>query len=71
MQRSTIKTNLALSFKNLLTPSRYFSKLRDLSLDDLSMKAECLRKDSPTKLHLPKQMGQDQLDHLEPDEPIT
>ena len=30
-----------------------------------------LRKDSPNKLYLPKQMGEDQLDDLELDGPIT
>ena len=30
-----------------------------------------LRKDSPNKLYLPKQMEKDQLDDLELDEPIT
>ena len=47
-------------FENLLTLSHYFSALKDLSLDGLAMQAECLRKDSPNKLYLPKQMGDDQ-----------
>ena len=55
-------------FKNLLTSSRYFSELEDLSLVGLALYAECPR-NSPNKLYLPKQMGEDQLDEL--DEPIT
>ena len=35
------------------------------------MKAECLKKDSPNKLYLPKQMGEDWEDDLELDGPIT
>ena len=35
------------------------------------MRGECLSKDSPNKLYLPKQMGEDQLDDLELDGPIT
>ena len=35
------------------------------------MKAECLRKDSPNKLYLSKQIREDQLDNLELNEPIT
>ena len=36
------------------------------------MLAECLRKDFPNKLYLPKQMGEDQqLNDLELDVPIT
>ena len=41
------KVRIALRFKNLLTSNRYFSELKDLSLDDLAIKAECLRKDYP------------------------
>ena len=37
----------------------------------LAMQSECLRKDSPNKLYLPKQMGEDQLDDLELDGQIT
>ena len=44
---------------------------KDLSLDGLGMQAECLRKDSPNKLYLPKQMGKDRLGDLELDGPIT
>ena len=33
--------------------------------------AECLRKDSPNKLYMPKEMGEDQSDDLELDGPIT
>ena len=33
--------------------------------------AKCLRKKSPTKLYLLKQMGEDQLNDLELDGPIT
>ena len=51
--------------------SRYFSELKDLSLDGLAMLAKCLRKDSPNKLYMPKQMGEDQSDDLELDGPIT
>ena len=58
-------------FENLLTSSRYFSKLNNLSLDGLAMEAECLRKDSLNKLYMPKQMGEDQSDDLELDGPIT
>ena len=58
-------------FENIVTSSRYFSELKDLSSDGLAMLAECLRKDSPNKLDLPKQMGKDQLDDLELDGPIT
>ena len=54
-----------------LNIERYFSELKDLSLDGLAMLAECLRKDSRNKLYLPKQMGEDQLDDLELDGPIT
>ena len=35
------------------------------------MQAECLRKDYPNKLYLQKQMGEDQLDDVELDGPIT
>ena len=62
---------VALRFKNLLTSSRYFPELNDLSLDGLIMQVECLRKDSPNKLYLPKQMGEDQLDDRELDGPIA
>ena len=62
---------VALKFENLLTSSRYFSELKDLSLDGLAMLAEYLRKDSPNKLYMPKQMGEDQSDDLELDGPIT
>ena len=55
---------VALRFENLSTSSRYFSESKDLSLDGLA-------KDSPNKLYLPKQMGEDQLDNLELDVPIT
>ena len=48
-------------YENLWTSSRYFSKLKDLSLDALAMYAECLRKYHPNKLYLPKQMENDQL----------
>ena len=54
---------VVLRFENLLTSSRYFFELKDLSLDGLAMKAECLRKDPTNKLYLPKQMGENQLDH--------
>ena len=50
---------------------RYFSKLKDLSLDGLAMSAECLRKDSQNKLFLPTQIREDQLDDLELDGPIS
>ena len=33
--------------------------------------SKILRKDSPNKLYFPKQTGEDQLDDLELDEPIT
>ena len=61
---------VALRIKNLSASSRYFSKLKDLSLDELAMRAECLKKDSPDKLNLPKLMEEDQLDDLELDGPI-
>ena len=61
----------ALRFENLLTPSRCFSKLKDVSLVGLAMYAVCLKKCSPNKLYLPKQMGEDQLDDLELNGPIT
>ena len=54
------KRCVALRFGNLSTSSRYFFELKDFSFDDLAMQAECLRKDSPNKLYLPKQMGEDQ-----------
>ena len=38
---------VALRFENLLTSSRYFFELKDLSLDGLSMQAECLTKKLP------------------------
>ena len=60
-----------LSLENLWSSSRYFSECKDLNLDGLAIKAECLRKDSPNKLYLPKQMGEDQLDDLEPDALVT
>ena len=55
---------VSLRFENLLALSGYFSELKDLSLDGLAMQAECLRQDSPNKLCLPKQMGENQLDDL-------
>ena len=61
----------ALRFENLETSSHYFSALKDLSLDGLAIQAECLRKDFPNKLYLPKQIAKDQLDNLELDRPIT
>ena len=57
--------------ENLLALSGYFSELKDLSLDDLAMQAECLRQDSPNKICLPKQMGENQLDDLALDGLIT
>ena len=48
-----------------------FSELKDLSLDGLTMQAECLRKGSPNKLYMPKQMEEDQSDDLELDGPIA
>ena len=38
-------------------------------LDSLAVQVECLRKDSPNKLYLPKEIGEDQLEDLEG--PIT
>ena len=46
-------------------------ELKDLSLDDLAMEAECRKKDSPNKLSGPKQRIVDQLDDLKLDGPIT
>ena len=66
-----LKRCVALRFKNLFTSNRYFSELQYLSLDGLAMLAECLRKDSPNKFYLPKQMGEVLLDDLELDRPIT
>ena len=63
MRSSKIRTSLNIEL--------FFSKLNDLSLDGLAMNAERLRKDSSCKLYWPKQMGEDQLDDLEPDGPIT
>ena len=44
--------------------------VKDFHLIDKGI-AKCLRKKSPTKLYLPKQMGEDQLNDLELDGPIT
>ena len=57
--------------KYLLTSSCYFPELKDLSLDGSAMQEECLKKDSPNKLYLLKQMGEDQSDDLELEGPIT
>ena len=43
-----------------VTSSRYFTELKDLSLDGLAIYAECLRNDSPNKFFLPKQTRKDQ-----------
>ena len=40
-------------------------------LDGLAMLTECLRKNFRNKLYLPKLIGKDQLDDLEPNEAIT
>ena len=48
-----------MTFENLLTSNRYCSELKGLSLDSLAMQTECLWKDYPNKLYLPKQMGED------------
>ena len=46
--------------KSLDIEPLHFSELKDIRLDDLAMYAECLMKNSPNKLYLPKQMGKDQ-----------
>ena len=54
--------------RNLLTSSRYFSVLKDLSFGHVSKMSQ---KRLPNKLYLPKQMGEDQSDDLKLDGPIT
>ena len=52
--------------KSLDIEPLHFSELKDIGLDGLAMYAECLMKNSPNKLYLPKQMGEDQqLDDLD------
>ena len=51
-------------FENLLTSSRYFSELKDLSLDVWPCKQNATKK-TPKQLYFPKQMREDQLDDLE------
>ena len=52
--------------KSLDIEPLHFSELKDIGLDGLAMYAECLMKNSPNKLYLPKQMGKDQqLDDLD------
>ena len=46
--------------KSLDIEPLHFSELKDIGLDGLAMYAECLMKNSPNKLYLPKQMGNDQ-----------
>ena len=43
--------------KSLDIERLHFSELKDIGLDGLAMYAECLMKNSPNKLYLPKQMG--------------
>ena len=45
--------------------------LLQIERSQLRWYTECLRKDSPNKLYMPKQMGEDQTDDLELDGPIT
>ena len=52
--------------KSLDIEPLHFSELKDIGLEGLAMYAECLMKNSPNKLCLPKQMGKDQqLDDLD------
>ena len=52
--------------KSLVIESLHFSELKDIGLNGLAMYAECLMKNSPNKLYLPKQMGKDQqLDNID------
>ena len=46
--------------KSLDIEPLHFSELKDIGLDGLAMYAECLMKNYPNKLYLPKQMGKDQ-----------
>ena len=46
--------------KSLDREPLHFSALKDIGLDGLAMYAECLMKNSPNKLYLPKQMEKDQ-----------
>ena len=62
---------IALRFENLLTSSRCFSELKDLSLDGLTYVSGMPQERPPNKLYLPKQVGEDQLDEPELDGPIT
>ena len=41
---------VALRFENSKTSSRYFSELKNLSVDGLAMSAECVRKTPQTSL---------------------
>ena len=52
--------------KSLDIEPLHFSELKDIGFDGLAMYAECLMKNSPNKLYLPKQMGKEQqLDDLD------
>ena len=46
--------------KSLAIEPLHFFELKDIGSDGLAMYAECLMKNSPNKLYLPKQMGTDQ-----------
>ena len=46
--------------KSLDIEPLHFSALKDIGLNGLAMYAECLTKNYPNELYLPKQMGKDQ-----------
>ena len=65
------KSKLKLLVVESININKTFPSL-SLSLENIFfMQAECVMKDSPNKLHMPKQMGEDQSDNLELNGPIT
>ena len=62
---------LCLSYRSCLVLAVVLKVTFVISTFDLAMLAECLRKDSPNKLYLPKLIGENQLNDLELDGPIT